>query len=429
MKCIYCNSEENMTVSDIIPWAITGAKLQKQFVCKTHNGFTNDQFERKFISDVGFFRNQLGLTERYGDPVKYTADLIIDGHAIKNVSVSNKASIVAGKRLFSQVNNAGGKSVIGPTNKLQKINGATLDKIKPIDMSHVMVSKHLGSLEKIFISSEALHTVAKIGYEWHCYINNLEGYDDAKYKDIVDFLLNSDSVSMPVDLVVDAHIWNLMDHYSRMGSNMLYEYDDANGNTYVVFGLWNILIYRIRICNCNTSKLSNYSLHNMYLYHTDKSSQETAFGIVGYPSVYAEPPKIGFNRVIGILKNRILNLEDRSITSKYLNQNVQKIKNLLSAYETGNCTFEKLIDYEDNDRLLTLMVLENLWETRDEYNYSQSFDENIYQLLGSGKHFHITQEKKREALQRYAGADREGTFSDKLKQFIQFFDQIVSTCS
>ena len=47
MKCIYCNSEAELTSSDIITYAITGAKLTKSFVCKTHNAFTNDNYEKK----------------------------------------------------------------------------------------------------------------------------------------------------------------------------------------------------------------------------------------------------------------------------------------------------------------------------------------------------------------------------------------------
>ena len=47
MKCIYCNSEVELTSSDIITYAITGAKLTKSFVCKTHNAFTNDNYEKK----------------------------------------------------------------------------------------------------------------------------------------------------------------------------------------------------------------------------------------------------------------------------------------------------------------------------------------------------------------------------------------------
>lgn len=41
MKCIYCNAETDLSVSDIIPAALTGAKLKKRFVCRTHNSFAD----------------------------------------------------------------------------------------------------------------------------------------------------------------------------------------------------------------------------------------------------------------------------------------------------------------------------------------------------------------------------------------------------
>lgn len=85
MKCIYCNSEAELTSSDIITYAITGAKLTKSFVCKTHNAFTNDNYEKKFVADLDFFRNHLGLTTRDGKPIQYKADISVDGTELHNV--------------------------------------------------------------------------------------------------------------------------------------------------------------------------------------------------------------------------------------------------------------------------------------------------------------------------------------------------------
>ena len=79
MKCIYCNAENHLTSSDIITYAITGAKLTKTFVCKEHNGFTNDMYEKKFVDDMNFFRNSLGLLTRDGNSIQYTADVSING--------------------------------------------------------------------------------------------------------------------------------------------------------------------------------------------------------------------------------------------------------------------------------------------------------------------------------------------------------------
>ena len=50
MKCIYCNRDTDLTVSDIIPAALTGAKLRKKFVCRAHNSFTNNHYEKEISS-------------------------------------------------------------------------------------------------------------------------------------------------------------------------------------------------------------------------------------------------------------------------------------------------------------------------------------------------------------------------------------------
>lgn len=63
MKCIYCNKQTDMTVSDIIPSAITGAKLKKKFVCRTHNSFTNDHYEKTIIQKLATFRNRIELLD------------------------------------------------------------------------------------------------------------------------------------------------------------------------------------------------------------------------------------------------------------------------------------------------------------------------------------------------------------------------------
>ena len=62
MKCIYCNSEENMSESDIIPYSLTGAKVKKRFVCRTHNLFTNDNYEKIVLSlDTGLDTSYEGI--------------------------------------------------------------------------------------------------------------------------------------------------------------------------------------------------------------------------------------------------------------------------------------------------------------------------------------------------------------------------------
>lgn len=120
MKCIYCNSEVELTSSDIITYAITGAKLTKSFVCKTHNAFTNDNYEKKYVADLDFFRNHLGLTTRDGKPIQYKADISIDGTEMHNVKISNRASLYAPKDVVAGVDDNGHKILMAPMERINK---------------------------------------------------------------------------------------------------------------------------------------------------------------------------------------------------------------------------------------------------------------------------------------------------------------------
>jgi len=161
MKCIYCNKEENLSVSDIIPFALTGAKVKKKFVCREHNCFTNDNYEKTWIKNLAFFRNLLDLTERDGDPVRFDAEVQIGEYTIKKAKISDKCSLLESKKLLRGENKAGKMSLLGDKEKLAKIANADVGKISTVDQSEITIVKK-SDIRELFISSEALHSVAKI---------------------------------------------------------------------------------------------------------------------------------------------------------------------------------------------------------------------------------------------------------------------------
>ena len=187
-RCIYCNSDD-LSVSDIISYALTGAKLTKRFVCHKHNKFTNDNYEKKAIANLDFIRSSLGLTERKGTEIKYKANMDIDGISIHNVWVSGKRSAIYEdkKRLFHAERN-GQKVLIGNIDKLKQIKGVTENNIEILDMSNSKLNTTF-SLKTLFASEEMLRTISKIAYEWYCYIYGINNFECEEYKDIVDCVL------------------------------------------------------------------------------------------------------------------------------------------------------------------------------------------------------------------------------------------------
>ena len=110
-KCIYCNSMD-LTVSDIISCALTGKKLTRRFVCKEHNAFTNNNFEKSAIENLAFFRNVLGLTDRCGNIVKYKADIIIDGIVLPNVKITDRSAFYENRQILYRSEIDGKKSLV-----------------------------------------------------------------------------------------------------------------------------------------------------------------------------------------------------------------------------------------------------------------------------------------------------------------------------
>ena len=239
-RCIYCNSDD-LSVSDIISYALTGAKLTKRFVCHKHNKFTNDNYEKKAIANLDFIRSSLGLTERKGTEIKYKANMDIDGISIHNVWVSGKRSAIYEdkKRLFHAERN-GQKVLIGNIDKLKQIKGVTENNIEILDMSNSKLNTTF-SLKTLFASEEMLRTISKIAYEWYCYIYGINNFECEEYKDIVDCVLLEKPVENFVEICVDNGLDYALGQFCYPGDNGLFAYEDIDGYKYVIFDFWGIV--------------------------------------------------------------------------------------------------------------------------------------------------------------------------------------------
>lgn len=421
MKCIYCNTEENISESDIIPYSLTGAKVKKRFVCRPHNCFTNDSYEKSFITALGMFRNLLGLTERDGDPVRFVADIDFDGVIIKGVSISDKTSLFGNpKRKFSTKDENGKTIVVGDINEFKKFKGYDESKITHSDLRNVTLTSKV-NIHDLFATSNTLHVMAKIAYEWHCYINNIESYIPEKYSDIVNYILSQDSTYSPVDLVVDARIWGMMDHFSHTGSNMIFEYEDAGGNVYVVFGFWDLIIYRVLIAKNSIQPKTPFSISNVYFYHSDETTSCTMFATEYKLELDVKSPDEGLPILVDEIKERLSKLGERDLTKEYLKKCIEKISVDLEKYKRNRVSFEKLMDFERQDKFVPIYILELISLHPDLINKEDSFTENLQRILKTEDYYVMTDAKKEEILIRYKEMHEQNKFSAFLERIFAFF--------
>ena len=424
MKCIYCNRDTDLTVSDIIPAALTGAKLRKKFVCRAHNSFTNNHYEKEMIRRLDMFRNRIGLTERDGDPVRYYANLNIGEYTSeKNISISDNTSIMDTDRLFRMKDKRGHTVLVGSKENLLKISGVTEDKITDLPPADISICSTT-DIRDLFISEPTLHAVAKIAYEWHCFINNVEEFQEDTYGIITSYILDPEQTNTLVDVVNDAYVTMLSDCFSRTGSNMLFEYNDSDGNTYVIFCLWNVIGYRVKVC-MHDEKPNIAHCPVAYFYHADGTKNGTMFGVLGHFHVNAVSPTVGLSELYQEIKSRLSKLGERDLSREYLQNCVAEISKKLPAYQEKKLSIADLLDFEHEDRVIPVYILEQMYTHRDEYRLSEDFYRNMQRVLQTDDRFVLTKDTVKEILDRYLEMDSKGTFITLLNEAIMFFQ---TTC-
>ena len=423
-RCIYCNSTDDLTVSDIISCALTGAKLTRKFVCRQHNSFTNDNFEKTAIANLAFFRSALGLTDRGGNEIKYRANITMDGITIPDISISGRASIYEDKKRLFHAEQDGKKYLIGNVQKLEQKQGVDKANIKVVNLSDTVLSVSF-SVHKLLASQEMLHTVAKIAYEWYCYINDIYGYDGGKYQKIVDCILLNSPIEDVVEVVVDLQIIEAFNGLCNLGSHGLFEYSDKDGYKYVIYDFWGVILYKIRICPAEVS--GKIREKQIYHYDIDGEKFQTTFFEVGTPHIPSLLPEEAIQQNHSCFVSKLEELlKTRVMTLRKLRALTDEIITALSKYKKTK-DIAQFVDYESPERVLTIYLLELLKAHEHEYDFSKTFNENLKKILGCSEIYVTDEDKKRAYLEEIKKLHNEDQLIAHIELDIAFFEKIYAS--
>lgn len=423
IKCIYCNTDRNLTESDIIPYVLTGAKLRKKFVCGKHNCFTNDNYEETWSRHLSVFRNRLDFTTRDGEAVPYFCDIEADGILIKNVKMTTYASFFYDKkRLFhSEVNHE--KCLIGGVDKLMQVKNFDCTKITELDVANGIKQYISFNYNDCFFSNTVLHAVAKIAYEAHCYYNGESGYNDEKYHEIVNFILSPNLETDIVSIVIEKNTYNLQEQIAGIGDNILFEITECDGYKYVVFGFWGIVIYKIRICRGDTLN-RNFNKYIVHLYLADGTQKESIFGIVGPQTIRSAAPTIAFEYIKKYMQEKIFALlNEKSFSFHYLKHKCKIYREKIAQLSTGQFSIEEFLDCGNPNVILLLKVFEIIYHNRENYDSTVSFNENMHNMIT--KNFIVA--NKAEIVQfavQYKSMYDKGELIPLLLDELDYFDTI-----
>lgn len=171
--CIYCGTTEDLSKSDIIPDALTNAKIINPNVCRIdHNSRFSDMFEDEIIKGLAFITNELDIKSSKGKKyASYTARFKIKEKKFIT-KLSSDMEVFSGGKIISTED---GKTKLGPLDKIRKFKKTADKNIDTVDLDETEIEKEVEIDIDIFFSAAMHRLMAKIAYEWYCLHNSITG--------------------------------------------------------------------------------------------------------------------------------------------------------------------------------------------------------------------------------------------------------------
>lgn len=251
-KCIYCGTDIDLSESDIIPDALTNARILNRCVCRIeHNNKFSDKFESKVIDALAFITNELDIKSSKGkNYAPYEAIITIEGIEYK-LSLHGDNNIFDGRVLKSSDNT----HMISTYEKMIKI-ARDEQMVTPLDVNSLEIEKRVRINNEIFFDEALYRMVSKIAFEWYCVKNQITDHLP-EFDDIVRYIVEGEGEN-PVSIIQEKQIYDMFNQICNLGSHVLIGYENQAGQIEVVVWLMGLLAYRVVLtqrkpdsCNSN----------------------------------------------------------------------------------------------------------------------------------------------------------------------------------
>ena len=256
MRCIYCGAEKDLAESDIIPDALTNAKIINPNVCRVnHNNKFSDMFEDEIIKNLALITNELDIKSSKGKKYAVYDAKVIVGDTEYVTKISSDAELFKGNKFMVTED---GKTKVGPLEQVMKIKNATEENIQVVDVNQIEIEKRVTIKTETFFSLAMYRLMAKIAFEWYCLHNGIEDKNN-KFDDIINFIVRGNG-NNPVTIVGNEVVYYLFNQCTGFANHTLLCYMASDNSINVLISLFGVAIYNVRILNevikeCNNNAL------------------------------------------------------------------------------------------------------------------------------------------------------------------------------
>lgn len=254
-RCIYCNDTTDLSESDVIPDALTNARVTNKCVCRiSHNNNFSDLFESKVISALALITNELDIKSSKGsDYAAYPATVTIAGTEYET-TMRTETDLFSGRVIKSSDK----KHLLTSFDKAISI-AKDESKVQAIDINSIEIEKKVTIGLDIYFDQAMYRLISKIAYEWYCAKNQVSGYYD-DFRNIVEFITQGQGEN-PVSIVWREDIYGFMSNQLNMGSHCLLAFQDHENKINVIVNLFGIVIYRVVVCDHTPEFCTNNMLY------------------------------------------------------------------------------------------------------------------------------------------------------------------------
>ncbi|WP_404427173.1 hypothetical protein LG296_15235 [Ureibacillus chungkukjangi] len=243
-KCIYCGNANDLSKSDIIPDALTNAKIINPNVCRIeHNNKFSDLFEDDVIKKLALITNELDIkSSKSKKYAAYSTQINVCGTEY-STKISSETELFRNKKMRS----VDGKHLFGPIEEIKKIKDANDKNITQIDVNQIEIEKKVNLDLSVFFSDSMYRLMAKIAFEWYCLQNDIIVKVKA-FEPIIQFITNGIGDNM-VTIVGNEELYNRLKVPTDFGSHTLLSYIAEDNSVNILVSLFGIAIYNIKICD------------------------------------------------------------------------------------------------------------------------------------------------------------------------------------
>lgn len=274
-RCIYCGTTEKITVSDIVPDALTNARITNPYVCQgKHNSQMTEKFESEVAQRLAYLTNELNIkSSKSKSYPEYSAVYEIDGkkYEAKKLHSSNEP-FKKGKIMWNKDHT----EAFGDPQILEGIAKSHNSEYQQVDINDKEIIIHLKPDIEVFFSEVMYRQVAKIAFEWYCAKNKVIGKHD-EFDSIINFITEGEGNDI-VRIITKKQIYDLLDSYCTDGSHCLIGYLSNEGEIHVIVDMFGVIAYDIKV----SRTIPEFCIYNCILQKLNVDSSRTEMCVKTY---------------------------------------------------------------------------------------------------------------------------------------------------